>query len=334
MATSFQNSVARLFKHPELTQPQADRIFLAVRRFRETSPRLYDAFCSYCARNGNEERVHKALDKAKKDGLDVHDGWSSHVALAKIFHGEVDAGLAMLAQLRKNPDYLPLVMDAYSLAITGLGKTQSELKRCEELVNELQQRGVANGSVFAALMRSYIYSGQKKKVEQFFQKMKHEGTKIDEQVYEVLLGMFLREKKMEKCLHVVKEMRDSGQALTGRIYNMLMRGFGAIGSTDKCVALYESMKRDGVTPRTIHYNTLIGIFTKRGDTKKAMDILQTMKREGVTPDAITYSMLIRAFRDVKDTDMVNELMAEKSGSLLEARNVAFKKVKVKKKNKQ
>merc|ERR1719428_471777 len=140
-----------------------------------------------------------------------------------------------------------------------------------------------------------------------FQEMKNEGV-FDVVSFNILLKMYLREKKHAEAQKLLKEMKGCGLQPNKITFNELINTKVEAGDQKGVWDLVKEMKSSGVSPNSVTCSILLKALTERAskqDVKRTMDIVDHMDDP---MDEVLFSSIIEACLRVGQLDLLSEQM--------------------------
>merc|ERR1719161_1891970 len=220
-----------------------------------------------------------------------------------------------------------LAQSVFSSAAGDISKHITMIKACSreknlqgalDIFERLKSSGASlNSMAYNSLLDASLQCGDSAHARKLFEQMKSDGF-LDVVSFNIILKMYLREKKHDEAQHLLKEMREHGFQPNKITYNELINAKVEARDRNGVWELLDEMKDQGESPNSVTCSILLKALTERAskqDVKKTMDLVDRMED---VMDEVLFSSVIEACLRVGQLDLLSEQMRKyaRQGGLL------------------
>merc|ERR1719301_476898 len=182
-----------------------------------------------------------------------------------------------------------LAQSVFSSAAGDISKHITMIKACSreknlqgalDIFERLKSSGASlNSMAYNSLLDACIQCGDLAHARKLSEQMKSDGF-MDVVSFNIILKMYLREKKHDEAQHLLKEMREQGLQPNKITYNELINAKVETGDRNGVWDLLGEMQNQGESPNSITCSILLKALTERAskqDVKKTMELVDRME---------------------------------------------------------
>merc|ERR1719313_1903476 len=194
------------------------------------------------------------------------------------------------------------------LAMIKALSRERNLAGAVDVFERLKSSGASlNSMAYNSLLDACIQCNDSLQAQKLFEQMKSDGF-FDVVSFNIVLKMFLREKKHDQAQQLLKEMRGHGLEPNKITYNELINAKVEAGDRNGVWELLAQMKKQGESPNSVTVSILLKSLNQRAskqDVKKTMDLVDHMEDP---MDEVLFSSVIEACLRVKQLDLLSRQM--------------------------
>jgi len=204
------------------------------------------------------------------------------------------------------------------LAMIKACSRENNLQGALDVFERLKASGASmNSMTYNAMLDACIQCHHGSKAFSLFQEMKNEGL-FDVVSFNIMLKMYLRERKHSEAQKLLKEMKECGLQPNKITYNELINTKVEAGDQKGVWDLVKEMKSIGVSPNSVTCSILLKTLNHRStkhDVKLTMELVDSMED---TMDEILFASVIEACLRVGQLDLLSAQMRKyaKQGGLV------------------
>jgi pentatricopeptide repeat protein len=185
---------------------------------------------------------------------------------------------------------------------------ERDLQGAVDVFERLKSSGASlNSMAYNSLLDACIQCNDVLQAQKLFEQMKSDGS-FDVVSFNIVLKMYLREKKHDQAQQLLKEMRGHGLEPNKITYNELINAKVEAGDRNGVWQLLAEMQNQGESPNSVTCSILLKALTERTskqDVKKTMDLVDQMED---AMDEVLFSSVIEACLRVKQLDLLSRQM--------------------------
>merc|ERR1719313_495365 len=185
---------------------------------------------------------------------------------------------------------------------------EKNLQGAMDVFERLKSSGASLTSMaYNSLLDACIQCKDSARAQQLFEQMKSDGV-FDVVSFNIILKMYLREKKHEEAQQLLKEMREKGHQPNKITYNELINAKVETGDRKGIWDLLGEMKKQGESPNSVTCSILLKALTERAskyDVQYTMDLVDQMEDP---MDEVLFSSVIEACLRVGQLDLLSRQM--------------------------
>jgi len=185
---------------------------------------------------------------------------------------------------------------------------EGNLQGAVDTFERLKNSGASlNSMAYNSLLDACIQCGDSARARKLSEQMKSDGF-MDVVSFNIILKMYLREKKHDEAQHLLKEMREQGLQPNKITYNELINAKVEAGDRNGVWDLLGEMQNQGESPNSITCSILLKALTERAskqDVKKTMELVDRMED---AMDEVLFSSVIEACLRVGQLDLLSRQM--------------------------
>ncbi|RNE98266.1 polyadenylation/uridylation factor 1 [Trypanosoma rangeli] len=145
--------------------------------------------------------------------------------------------------------------------------------------------------VFNVLLNMYGKSGQRAKVSELIDKMKAEGTAMNDVTFGTLITAFARWGDAEKVRDVIQLLKDHEGEVSAAFYSVLASSLSRMGDVDGVSNAWEDLLSSKLFPDTEVYNQFLLLYSRQHNTGKMQAVLNSMMKQ-VPPNPVTATTVL------------------------------------------
>merc|ERR1719191_2718581 len=185
---------------------------------------------------------------------------------------------------------------------------ESNLQGAVDVFERLKSSGASlNSMAYNSLLDACIQCGDSAQAQKLFEQMKSDSV-IDVVSFNIILKIYLREKKHDQAQQLLKDMHEQGLQPNKITYNELINAKVEAGDRNGVWELLDEMKDQGESPNSVTCSILLKALTERAskqDVKKTMDLVDRMED---VMDEVLFSSVIEACLRVGQLDLLSRQM--------------------------
>merc|ERR1719453_1926648 len=185
---------------------------------------------------------------------------------------------------------------------------ERDLQGAVDVFERLKSSGASlNSMVYNSLLDACIHCNDSTRAQQLSEQMKSDGS-FDVVSFNIVLKMYLKDKKHDQAQQLLKEMREHGLQPNKITYNELINAKVEAGDRNGVWELLGEMKNQGESPNSVTCSILLKALTERTskhDVKKTMDLVDRMED---AMDEVLFSSVIEACLRVGQLDLLSRQM--------------------------
>merc|ERR1719335_583010 len=185
---------------------------------------------------------------------------------------------------------------------------ESNLQGAVDVFERLKSSGASlNSMAYNSLLDACIQCGDSAQAQKLFEQMKSDSV-IDVVSFNIILKIYLREKKHDQAQQLLKDMHEQGLQPNKITYNELINAKVEAGDRNGAWELLGEMKSQGESPNSVTCSIFLKALTQRSskqDVKKTMDLVDRMED---AMDEVLFSSVIEACLRVGQLDLLSRQM--------------------------
>lgn len=219
-------------------------------------------------------------------------------------------------QVFKSWDSRPV--PAYNLMISMLSRVREHAADCENLMQELKERGLEPTAVtYTSLMTAYGTTGNSDAVFRVFSEMEDKGMQITEVEYGTAMAACGRSADYAKASELLVKMdANRVEPHVGHFTSLMMACVAKRDHSTACL-VWDEMKKRGLKSDVVAYTCFASCFQGSVAWQKIQELRVEMEAAGIKPHVFFYNELLRAATEGADEEAFQQILQE-----MDARGVA------------
>ncbi len=165
-------------------------------------------------------------------------------------------------------------------------------------------------SVYNVLLHMYGKRGDLGKINELLDKMKRDGTKLNDVTFGTLVSVYGRAKLTDRVADVMELIKQQEGQVSASFYSILASTYSKLGDADGIDEAWEDLMASRLFPDTETYNAFLTLYSKHHNVRRMQVVLDSMMRL-VPPNPITSTtvvdMLGKAGRIAEMEELVGDM---------------------------
>lgn len=171
-------------------------------------------------------------------------------------------------------------------------KNDDELASSSSRLNKfLQSLPQWSTSVYNVVLHMYGRRGDIGKVNELVEKMKADGTQLNDVTFGTLVSLYGKAKMTDKVADVMEMIKQQEGQVSASFYSILASTYSKLGDTDGIDEAWEDMVASRLFPDTETYNAFLTLYSKHHNVRKMQVVLDSMLKH-VPPNPITSTTVV------------------------------------------
>ena len=184
--------------------------------------------------------------------------------------------------------------------------TKTGIQRLEKFLSTLPAWST---SVYNVLLNLHGKTGEIEKVNELLDKMKREGTQLNDVTFGTLVNVFGKAKQTDKVAEVMEMIKQQEGQVTANFYSILASTYSKLGDTDGIDEAWEDMMASRLFPDTETYNSFLTLYSKHHNVRRMQVVLDSMMKH-VPPNPITSTTVVDMLGKAGRLAEMEELVAD------------------------
>ncbi|EKG08031.1 hypothetical protein TCSYLVIO_000834 [Trypanosoma cruzi] len=249
---------------------------------------LYNTMIGIFGDLGDLERVETIVEEMKR-----REGFGTlqltpvtFAVLIRIYANDLAKAEAAYAEAKKrdltdHPHVQTSMLHVYANHAEGSEKL-------EELLKEISSWST---DIFNVLLNKYGKSGQREKVTELIDKMKAEGTAMNDVTFGTLITAFARWGDAEKVRDVIQLLKEHEGEVSAAFYSVLASSLSRMGDVDGVSNAWDDLLSSKLFPDTEVYNQFLLLYSRQHNAGKMQAVLNSMMKQ-VPPNPVTATTVL------------------------------------------
>ncbi|ESS62914.1 hypothetical protein TCDM_09340 [Trypanosoma cruzi Dm28c] len=249
---------------------------------------LYNTMIGIFGDLGDLERVETIVEEMKR-----REGFGTlqltpvtFAVLIRIYANDLAKAEAAYAEAKKrdltdHPHVQTSMLHVYANHAEGSEKL-------EELLKEIPSWST---DIFNVLLNKYGKSGQREKVTELIDKMKAEGTAMNDVTFGTLITAFARWGDAEKVRDVIQLLKEHEGEVSAAFYSVLASSLSRMGDVDGVSNAWDDLLSSKLFPDTEVYNQFLLLYSRQHNAGKMQAVLNSMMKQ-VPPNPVTATTVL------------------------------------------
>lgn len=198
--------------------------------------------------------------------------------------------------------------NSYTLLLKACAR-QQDLEQAESVFTRVQESGKATLPMYTMILGMYIKHRRMEKMKTLFEEMLNKGLKLDERSFSVVLTGCLQMGDIVYAEEVLKKMKEKKITPSIKTYTTFLASFISKKTISEIENLWNEIKV-AHKPDPFLYSVLLECHHKRGDWERFFELFSEMKDAGLAPTTFIYNLTIDALKKAKTPDEAIQLWKE------------------------